>query len=317
MSPEDSVFLGYVEDVQVEIELRQIRYFLAVAEERNFTRAAVRCRVAQPSLSKQIHEIEISLGAKLFERLPREARLTDAGKVFRKEAGKAMEYAQRAVSLVQTAERRKKRALQLGLSQLCDLPLVQRLVLTARKSIKECSVESVSGSSPQLLLDLLRGKLDLAIVELPIAERGLSFRLLLSEPLMAALPERHPLAARPMVRLFELKNDQFVLLSPKIDTGTIVVRNALREAGVESSAIQEASGLIELLDKVALQRHIGLVRSSATRLRREGVIFKPLAGSIRLETAIAWRTDDRNPAMLSFRDALIAFGQRAATDPAA
>jgi len=317
LSPEDAAFLSYVEHVQAEIELRQIRYFLAVAEERNFTRAAARCHVAQPSLSKQIHEIETTLGAKLFDRLPREAQLTDAGEVFRKEAGKAMEHAQRAISRVRALERKQKRALLMGLSQFCDLPVVQRLAVTAQQSMEECSIESVSGNSLELMLGLLRGKLDLAVVDLPTLERGISFRPLLSEPLAAALPEKHPLATRPIVRLFELKNEQFALLSSKIDVGSVVVKSVLREAGVDQAAIQQVSSLIELLDRVALHRHVGLIRNSASRLRREGVISKPLAGSVRLETAIAWRSDDRNSAMLSFRDALIAFSQRATTAPVA
>ena len=86
----------------------------------------------------------------------------------------------------------------------------------------------------------------------------------------------------------------------------------LRKAGIEVSSLVPAANLIELLNHVALHRSIGLMRSSAGRLRRDDVLYKPLADSIQLETAIAWRTENRSSQLLSFQDALIVFGQRAA-----
>jgi DNA-binding transcriptional LysR family regulator len=114
--------------VQAEIELRKMRYFLAIAEERSFTRAAKRCHVAQASLSRQIRDVEISLDTRLFDRLPRDIRLTDAGRVFEKEASKALEHSRRAVSLVHALKREKDQQLRIGLSALCDLPRVRTLV---------------------------------------------------------------------------------------------------------------------------------------------------------------------------------------------
>src|SRR5262249_32523398 len=149
-SPGMRSYLRYVGHVRAEIELRQMLYFLAVAEERNFTRAAKRCHVAQSSLSKQIREIERIVGAKLFDRLPREVRITEAGRVFQQEADRAFEHAFRAVSLVRAQERERRQALHVGLSALCDLPRFQALVLSARKSMQNCSVESVNGNSPDL-----------------------------------------------------------------------------------------------------------------------------------------------------------------------
>jgi DNA-binding transcriptional LysR family regulator len=302
--------------VQTEIELRQMRYFLAVAEERNFTRAAKRCHVAQPSLSKQIHEIESCLGAKLFERLPRDVRLTDAGAIFQREAARALEHSHRAASLVLALQREKKQALRIGVSRLCDLPRLQGLIATAQKLAKLCAPELISGYSQELRLRLLRGGLDLAVVDLPIRGSEVTVLPISTEPLIAWLPEEHALAARPMVRFFDLKREQFVLLSESLDPGSFVIRNAVQQAGIAAASIHSVPSLIELLDQVALSRCIGLTRSSTGRLRREGVISKPFHSSVQLETAIAWRADNRNSAMLSFRDALIAFS-RASTAPAA
>jgi DNA-binding transcriptional LysR family regulator len=297
--------------VQGEIELRQMRYFLAVAEERHFTRAARRCHIAQPSLSRRIRALENSLGTRVFDRLPREIRLTAAGKVFQKEAAKALEHSRRAVSQVRALERQKGQQLKIGLSALCDQPRIQALVQAAQKASSEAEVECIQGMTPSLLLGVLRGTLDLAIIDLPVKERGISIRPIQAEPLIAVLPQSHPLSVRPMVRVFELKQDRVVLLRSNVDPAAASIETALQQAGI--STPHPVSSIIEQLDHVAIHRSVGLLRASAGRLRRDGVLFKPLGNSIQLETGIAWRTDDRNPAMVSFRDALIAFSQRQLT----
>jgi DNA-binding transcriptional LysR family regulator len=297
--------------VQAEIELRQMRYFLAIAEERSFTRAAKRCHVAQSSLSRQIRAMEVRLEARLLDRLPRNIRLTDAGKIFEKEANKALEHSRRAVSLVHALNRETDQKLQVGLSTLCHLPHIRRLVETARRSAGPVAVECITASTPELLLALHRGRLDLAVIDLPIKSRGIGLHPVHSEPLIAVLPRNHhPLAQRPMIRLFELKKEQLSIISRQIDPGSVGVEAMLQKAGIEASSLVPAANLIELLDHVALHRSIGLMRSSAGRLRREDVVYKPLADSIQLETAIAWRAENRSSQLLLFRDALITFGHQ-------
>jgi DNA-binding transcriptional LysR family regulator len=287
-----------------------MQYFLAIAEERSFTRAAKRCHVAQSSLSRQIRSMEIGLEAQLFERLPRDIRLTQAGKTFRKEASKALEHSHRAVSLVRSLKRDKDQKLRIGLSTLCDLPRLRALVETARKSAEQVAVEHVTAYTSELLLALHRGRLDLAVVDLPVRSRGIALFPIQSEPLIAVLPHNHPLAQRPMIRSFELKKEQLTILSRQIDPASVNVEAMLLKAGIGASSIVPAANLIELLDHVPVRRSIGLMRSSAGRLRRNDVLYKPLADSVQLETALAWRAENRSSQLLSFRDALIAFGQR-------
>ncbi|MBS1801241.1 MAG: LysR family transcriptional regulator [Acidobacteria bacterium] len=298
--------------MQTEIELRQMRYFLAVAEERSFTRAAKRCHVAQSSLWRQVRAVEVSLEAQLFERLPREVRLTQAGRIFEKEANKTLEHSRRAVSLVHALNREKEQKLRIGLSTLCNLPRIRTLVEAAQKASEPVAVECVTIYTPELLLALHRGRLDLAVVDLPLRSRGIAFHPILSEALIAVLPKSHPLVQRPMVRLFELKKEQIVMVSRQIDPGAVSTEAMLLKTGIEASSILPVASLIELLDHVPAHRSIGLMRSSAGRMKRDDVLYKPLADSIQLETAIAWRTENRSSQILSFRDAMIAFGQRSA-----
>jgi DNA-binding transcriptional LysR family regulator len=285
-------------------------YFVAIAEERSFTRAAKRCHVAQSSLSRQIRDVEVRLEEKLLERLPRDIRLTDAGRIFQKEASKALEHSLRAASLVRSLRRQKEQKLKIGLSTLCDLPRVRTLIDTARKSTEQVSVECTTAYTSELLLGLHRGKLDIAIVDLPIRSRGIGIHPIYSEPLIAVMPRSHPLAQRPMLRHFELKKEQLTMISRHIDPGSVSVAAMLRTAGIEATSLVPAANLIELLDHVPVHRSVGLMRSSAARLRRDDVLYKPLADSIQLETAIAWRAENRSRQLLSFRDALITFDQR-------
>jgi DNA-binding transcriptional LysR family regulator len=306
----DAFFLAYVDQVRVEIELRKMQYFLAIAEERSFTRAAKRCHVAQASLSRQIRSMEIGLEAQLFERLPRDIRLTPAGKVFRKEASKALEHSHRAVSLVRSLKCEKDQKLRIGLSTLCDLPRMRALVETARKSAERVAVDCITAYTSELLLALHRGRLDLAVVDLPVRSRGIALFPIQSEPLFTVLPRNHPLTQRPMIRLFELKKEQITILSRQIDPASVNAEAMLLKAGIGALSIVPTANLIELLDHVPVHRSVGLMRSSAGRLRRDDVLYKPLADSVQLETAIAWRAENRGSQLLSFRDALIAFGQR-------
>ncbi|WP_442886317.1 LysR family transcriptional regulator [Edaphobacter sp. HDX4] len=291
--------------MRVEIELRQIQYFLAIAEERSFTRAAQRCHVAQPSLSRQIHEVERVLGAKLFDRLPREARITPAGEIFAKEASRALEHSRRAVAHVRALERQNTQSLRIGLSTVCDLPRVRGLIRVAQRSSSGTSMECVTATSAQLSLALVRGRIDLAFVDLPIPGRGLDVFPIHTEPLVVALPTKHPLSQRPIVRLFELKHQRIGLVSKETDPAATTIETMLQE-----TPIRWSENLIDLLDGIATDGRIGLLRSSAARLKRDGVIYKPLTDSIVLQTAVAGRKGDHRASVQSFRDALRTFALR-------
>lgn len=235
--------------------------------------------------------------------------MTDAGRIFEKEASKAVEHSHRAISRVQAFNRQKEQKLRIGLSALCDLPCMRTLVEAARKSTEQLTVESITACASELMLALHRGRLDIAVVDLPIKDPGIDLRTIYSETLIAVLPRQHPLAQRPMIRLLELKKEQLSIISRHIDSGSIAVEAMLRKAGVEVPSLLLSANLIDLLDGIPVHRSIGPLRSSAGRLRRDDVLYKPLADSVQLETAIAWRTDNRSSKLLSFRDALIAFGQ--------
>ncbi len=288
-----------------------MRYFLAVAEERNFTRAALRCHVAQPSLSKQIKQMETRLGVKLFERQTRRTRLTKAGRVFEREAKQTLEHSRRAVSVVLAIARQAEKPLNVGISTLTDVPRLHRLVEHAQRSVAGLPTVTRDAYTPELVLGILRGTLDAAIVDLPVRARGLSILPLGSEAITAAVSERHLLASRTSLQLADLAVSPWVLLSRKIDPGRMAMERSVQASGMQVPAIQDAGNLIELLDQVALGTHVALARNSVSRLQRSGVLYKPLADAMQMAYAFLWRMDNRSPRLLALRDAVYAFRQQA------
>jgi DNA-binding transcriptional LysR family regulator len=296
--------------VQAEIELREMWFVVVVAEERNFSRAAIRCNITQPALSRRVHEVEEALGAKLFERQTRCVRVTKAGWLFVREARRTLEQSRRTVSLVQAFAKQQASPVVVGLSSLSDLPRLYILVERAQRSTSAVTVSLRTAYTPQLILGLLRGNVDLAVVDVPTRARCIRFHPLAAEPLVVALPEKVNLSKQSTVQFTELKSAPLVLLSHDIDPGRDTIDQALSSAGVRAFKVYDAASIPELLDEVAVHGRLGVLRQSAIRFQRQGVVYKSLAETIRLGYALAWRADDRRSALMSLRDSFIAFSRQ-------
>src|ERR1700682_1882365 len=174
------------------VELRLYRYVTVLAEELNFTRAAMRLHVAQPSLSKQICELENYLGAQLFERTKREVRLTLAGEAFAAEARQALFHAQRAVEAVRAAKGQHKGPWSVGYSPLIGLRILSKVRQHLSLAFPAADVRLVSAHTSEQANRLMQGKLQAGLVILPVPQNGLTCEGLYREGLVLALPERHP-----------------------------------------------------------------------------------------------------------------------------
>ncbi len=288
-----------------------MRYVVAVAEERNFTRAALRCHVTQPALSRQVAAVEATLGSNLFERRTRSVSVTKAGHLFIREARRALEQSRRAVSLMQAFAKQQERPLVIGLSPLADWPGFHGLLQRAQRLTPAVSVSVRTAYTPELILALLRGEMDLAFVDLAAQERGMRTHPLAAEPLVAVLPERFDVSQQPVIQLAKLNTAPLVLLSGAIDPGRAVIDHVFSSAGSRAFKIHDAGGIPELLDEVALQGRCGLLRQSSTRFLRQGVVYKPLSEPIQLGSALTSRADNRWPGLVSVRDTIITFSQQA------
>jgi LysR family hydrogen peroxide-inducible transcriptional activator len=195
------------------MELHQLRYFVAVAQTGNFSRAAERCHVSQPSLSQQVLKLERRLGQPLLNRLDRRATLTDAGRLL-------LERAMAVLAAVDDAERRlsNRGGLQNGQVAIGAIPTIAPYLLPAvlRKFAQRCphiQVAVQEDVTRNLLTAVLEGELDLAIAALPIADKRMRAEPLLTEPLYAAVPRGHRLTRRRKITIQDLSDERFILLN--------------------------------------------------------------------------------------------------------
>ena len=141
-------------------------------------------------------------------------------------------------------------------------------------------------------------------------ERGVRFHSLTTEPLAVALPEQFDTPKHTAIRIAELNAAPLALLPQSVDPDRVVIDCAIADAGARAFKVHDAGSIPELLDEVALNNCIGLLRQSATRFQRQGVVYKSSPEPIALGCALAWRADHRWPVLTSFREALIVFSQQ-------
>ena len=273
------------------VELRLLRYVVAVAEELHFSRAAEKLHVAQPSLSKQIRDLEDELGIRLFDRTKRDVHLTVAGTAFVVEAREALVHSQRAVHAARATQQPDR--FNLGHSPDINPHLLSRL-RSIPAQLWKLTFRSVFTIEQ---LQLIRaGELDAGVVILPIPDDSLTIEPILLEPLMAALPERHDLCAKKMLRLRDL-NDVPLITIPKSlhppfydRVYTICIRE-----GFEPKIAQEVTSFPEAMALVADGVGFAFTRECYERFRCPGVVFKKIDGQpLAVESAIVFRKGTRS-----------------------
>ena len=244
------------------MEVHQLRYFCAVAESRNFTRAAEATRVAQPSLSQQIHKLEDELGAKLFDRLPRSVRLTQFGRAFLPKAQAILRQIGEARS-----EIREMASVDSGEVILGAIPTVAPYLLPAilssfARQHPNVSVSIVEEITPTLLERLHQGTMDLALLALPVDGDELITTELIEEPLFVVLPDKHALANRRSITLEQIRDEPFLLLKE----GHCFRENALqacRQSRVNPNVVFESGQFATILAMVSAGMGVSVVPKMA------------------------------------------------------
>ncbi|MEV4163782.1 LysR family transcriptional regulator [Nonomuraea dietziae] len=270
-----------------ELELRDLRYFRAVAEELNFSRAAQRLGMAQPPLSRAIQQLERRLGVKLLERTTHHVALTPAGTVLLDEAERVLAAAAVAArrtrragsatpSLILTAKPGVATDLLRRITQACDdLPDAPKIDI----------VVSGYGEQAEHVLD---GRADLAVLGSPFDTRGLDIEPLTSEPRVAALPIGHELAPRAVLT----RRDLVGLPTPQCPHSTPDQRDYWGGLSSEGPTVRDSS---HLLETVALGQAVALIPLSlAERNHRDDIVYRPVADASPYVQALAWRTGERS-----------------------
>ena len=262
------------------MELRHLRYFIAVAEEGSLTVAAEkRLHTAQPSLSRQIRDLEYEVGVPLLTRSVHGVELTPAGRAFLDHARLALTQAEAATQAARRAAQPAKPAFAIGFLTGQEVEWLPFATSLLRDELLNIEIRVSSDHSTMLADALERGKLDIAFMRRE-QKPDLAYKLVAKEPLVAILPSDHPLAAREAIDPHDLTGETFIGISPTPRVLRAVVQDYLAASGLEITPHLEIDNYAMAISLVASTRGIALLPASAKSFLPWSVVSRPLAGEV-------------------------------------
>jgi len=284
------------------MELRHLRYFVAVAEELHFGRAARRVNMAQPPLSQQIRVFEGELGVKLFHRTSRRVELTGEGRAFLVHARLVLAQAERAIQAVQAAARGDTGRLCVGFVTSAMYAQVPAIIREFHRSHPRAELGCFEMRLPRQIEALRQREIDVGFVRVPIREPGIASALISKDPLVLVLPVEHPRAAARRTRLSDFSKETFITVSragaPAFHD---VLMEACRGAGFVPRIEHEVGEVQTVLGLVAAGLGVALVPASLRHMARPGAVYldlEPRTGEVPLE--MIWRRESPQPLVDAF-----------------
>jgi DNA-binding transcriptional LysR family regulator len=286
------------------MELRHLRYFVAVAEELHFRRAAERLHISQPPLSQQIRQLEAELGVQLLERSRRRVELTAAGEAFYARAREILDAVDDAARLARRVQRGEVGRLSVGFVGSAMYSLLPEVLHAFREERGDVGLRLRELTTAAQLDQLESGRIDVGFVRPQSPPRGgVATETVMREQIVVALPESHRLAGRDRLALAELAGEPLVLLTR---AGSPGVREVLEAAtarfGGEGQLVQEAAEVQTVIGLVAGGVGFSLVPDSVRSLTRRGVVYREVVDAPSIELALVWRAEDRSPVLAAFRE---------------
>jgi LysR family hca operon transcriptional activator len=261
------------------MELRHLRFFVAVAEEKSITVAATRrLHTAQPSLSRQLRELETEVGARLMTRSARGIELTAAGKVFLDHARLALAQVEAAAAAARRAAHPEERTLALGFLSGCEPEWLPGVMHVLREELPRIEVTISSKHSPQLAEGLATGKLDAAFLRREERYPDLVYKVLVREPLIVVLPSDHRLASHAAIAPKDLLGETFIGMADQAPVLRSIIEDYIRRSGVDLQPTHRVEYLSMAMSLVASTRGVAVLPDFARNFLTRSVIARPLAG---------------------------------------
>jgi len=285
------------------MELRHLRYFSAVAEALNFTKAAEKLRLAQPSLTRQIHNLEEEIGVRLLNRSKSHVTLTEEGRTFLVDARRVLALASESVQAVQRLSRGETGQLNIAYFSNFNFDLLPRTLRAFREGFPHIALNLFDMAPAEQFRALEARKVDLGFVGLrpPAAAKELQWESIARHKAVVVLPLKHPLAKKPRISLTELKPLFFVGMSEETHPGFHQwLYEICQQAGFTPRILQDAELEPALMTFVAQGLGVTLAREQIERLPHPGVVFRPLAPAVRTDYCIAWNRDNESRALLQY-----------------
>lgn len=284
------------------MELRHFIYFITVAEELHFGRAAERLHMTQPPLSKQIQQLEQEIGVVLFKRNKRHVELTTAGEFFLPEARQVLAQASQAVDTAQRAQRGEFGRLVIGFVGSASYDILPRFIREYRRIFPDVAVLLHELSTPDQISALIGSRIDIGLLHPPV-----STSLIEAEPVKRgfaalALPKNHPLAKKDKIQIEDLRDQSFIVVSREIWPGLYdEFLSLFREIGFSPKIVQEATEYQMVVGLVSAGIGIGVVPDGAEKLFNLEVVYRRIDGHpLGAVLSMAHLKKNTNPAMKQF-----------------
>ncbi|HEX4343829.1 MAG TPA: LysR family transcriptional regulator [Verrucomicrobiae bacterium] len=284
------------------MELRHLRYFIAVAEEGSLSHAAEkRLHTAQPSLSRQIRDLEMEVGVKLLERRPRGVTLTAAGRIFLDHARMVLAQVETAGEAARRAEQPDKPVFILGFLVGQEVAWLPETLRIFREEAPGVEINFSSLASPELALALMRGKMDVAFMRRETQSPGLAYKLLFKEPLIVILPKGHRLTANKAIQPVELAREVFIKPAHAAPVLRSVIDDYLQKAGITLKAAYEGDNLSAIMSLVASTGGLALCPVYAQNSLIAKVVSRPLQGvAPTIELVLGYAKSNTSPWLKRF-----------------
>jgi DNA-binding transcriptional LysR family regulator len=285
------------------MELRHLRYFVAVADELNFTRAAQRLHVAQPALSRQIRQLEEELGVQLLQRTQRRVTLTDAGRAFFEESKGILQQSEAAVRHAQAAGDMGSGQLKLAYVWGLFHTLAPALLARFRRDFPAAAAHLFDLTATEQARALKEGSIDAGLIGFAheADATGLAKQKVGDCQFVAALPRHHPAARGPKLALKSLSGELFIAISENSYPGAWhIVADACRQSGFRPRVLEAAERGFTILGLVAGNCGIALLPESLRALPHPGVVFRSLVNPPRGELYVAWNPGRRSGLLEAF-----------------
>jgi DNA-binding transcriptional LysR family regulator len=279
------------------MDLRLLRYFVAVADEGNFNRAAERLHIAQPPLSRAIQQLEAHVGAPLLDRASRPLRLTPVGQLLHDQALQILSRMEDVETMVKTAATSRRRRLVIGFVASTIYARLPELIREFRKTAENVELVMVEATTLQQIAALKEGRIDVGFGRIRFEDPAVRRIILRNEKLVAAFPVDHPLAAgEGPVSLVELADEPQIMYprAPRPSYADQVI-SLFRDHAVEPRIVHEARELQIAIGLVAAEEGIAIVPESVRRARSHDVAFRDLAENATSPIIMSHRPGDRSP----------------------
>jgi LysR family transcriptional regulator, hca operon transcriptional activator len=293
------------------MELRHLRYFIAVAEEGSVTLAAARrLHTAQPSLGRQLRDLEREVGAQLLIRTVRGIELTAAGRAFLDHARLALSQVEAATSAARRAAHPEQRTLALGFLSGCEPEWLPAVMHVLREELPNIEVTISSKHSPQLAEGLATGKLDAAFMRLEEGHPDVVYKVLITEPLIVVLPSDHRLVSHDAIQPLDFVGETFIGMADQAPVLHSVIEDYFRRSGIDLHPAHRAEYISMAMSLVASTRGLTLLPEFARNFLTRLVTSRPLAGEApSVDLVLGYHKANTSPLLklfLSRADELIA-----------